>query len=226
MKGLMCGRYTLKATSIDLQRQLGLDEAPHVTARYNLAPLQAAPIITALAPRALTVARWGLLPAWAKSAALANKLINARAETVTEKPAFKALAQAEAHRCLVPCDGFYEWVRDGRARTPHYVFAPGDGVLTMAGLWNTRRSPEGLDATTFTIITTEANPMMRALHSRMPVFIAPGDRARWLHDGDASLLVPWAGELHERQVGPLVNHVEHDDPRCLEPATVVQLSLL
>ncbi len=226
MKGLMCGRYSLKASSIDLCRALALDEVPQLTARYNLAPLQAAPIVTALAPRALTVARWGLLPSWAKDASLASKLINARAETLTDKPAFKALARSEAHRCLVPCDGFYEWLRDGRARTPHWVFAPDEGVLTMAGLWNAWRSPDGLEATTFTVITTQANAMMRTLHDRMPVFIAPEHRARWLHEGDPGLLVPWAGELRERQVGPLVNHVEHDDPRCLEPATVVQLSLL
>jgi putative SOS response-associated peptidase YedK len=226
MIDIMCGRYSLKTSAIDLRRQLPLDEEPQLAARYNIAPLQAALIITATAPRALTVARWGLLPGWAKDARLASKLINARAETLIDKPAFKALAQSPHHRCLVPCDGFYEWVRDGRAHTPHYVSAPDDAVLTMAGLWNTWRSPEGLEATTFTIITTDANPLMRTLHTRMPVVLSAPDRARWLHEGDTTVLVPWVGTLREHQVGPQVNHVEIDDPRCVEPATVVQLSLL
>ncbi len=219
----MCGRYVLKTSALDLRRELSLDDGVTVTPRYNIAPLQAAPIITDAAPRLLTVAQWGLLPFWAKDARLASKLINARAETVATNPTFKPLLQHQ--RCLVPCDGFYEWTRDGRARVPHYVHAPDDHVLTMAGLWSVWRSPEDLEVTTFTIITSAANAMMRSLHTRMPVFVEPAGRQRWLSSGDTGLLVPFGGALVEQQVGPQVNHVEFDDERCLAPATVVQLSL-
>jgi putative SOS response-associated peptidase YedK len=219
----MCGRYVLKTSAIDLRQQLSLDDGVAVTARYNIAPLQAAPIITDAAPRVLTLAQWGLLPFWAKDARLASKLINARAETVATNPAFKSLVQTQ--RCLVPCDGFYEWTRDGKARVPHYVHAPDDHVLTMAGLWSVWRSPDGLEVTTFTIITTAANPMMRSLHTRMPAFLDLPSRQRWLASADTSLLVPWAGALVEQQVGPKVNHVAVDDESCLAPATVVQLNL-
>jgi putative SOS response-associated peptidase YedK len=173
----MCGRYVLKTSAIDLREQLLLDDGVAVTARYNLAPLQAAPIITDAAPRVLTLAQWGLLPFWAKDARLASKLINARAETVATNPAFKSLVQT--HRCLVPCDGFYEWTRDGQARVPHYVHAPDDRVLTMAGLWSVWRSPDDLEVTTFTIITTAANAMMRSLHTRMPAFLDRPARQAW-----------------------------------------------
>ena len=113
----MCGRYVLKASALDLQRQFHLDEVPQLTARYNIAPLQAAPIILDAAPRKLVVAQWGLLPRWAKSTKIAHQLINARAETLKDKAAFKELLAG--HRCLVPCDGFYEWRKEGAQRLPH-----------------------------------------------------------------------------------------------------------
>lgn len=223
----MCGRYTLKTTSIVLKQQLGLEEVPAVEARYNLAPMQAAPILLDASPKKLTIAQWGLLPFWAKDARLASKLINARAETLEEKPAFRQLLKT--HRCLVPCDGFYEWTKHGAQHTPHYIHRPDDAVLTMAGLYSLWKSPDGLEVLTFTIITTSANSMMKSLHDRMPVFLDAGARETWLSKTEtsvASLLVPWAGTLVEHQVAPHVNSVGFDDPTCIEPAKVMQLSLL
>lgn len=227
----MCGRYTLKTSARMLEKELDLDESPQLEARYNIAPTQAAPIVTDTAPRKLTIARWGLLPFWAKDPKLAAKMINARSETLLEKPAFKEAL--EKRRCLVPCDGFYEWRRHGRQHTPMFIELPSHGVLTMAGLWSSWRSPEGLDVLTFTICTTRANEFMAPLHDRMPVFLDREARARWLSgptkDTEAllELLKPWHGApMTAIEVSPRVNSVELDDPSCIEPAKTVQLSLL
>jgi len=225
----MCGRYVLKTSSLDLKKELHLGEVPALEARYNIAPMQAAPIVTGANPHALTVARWGLLPAWAKDPRLASRLINARAESLTSKPIFRDLLTS--HRCLIPCDGFYEWTRDGRSSTPHYVHLALGGILTMAGLWSPWRSPEGLDFVTFTIVTTAASPTVAPLHDRMPAFVDASERARWLSststaDALTELLVPWAGApLEAYQVSHLVNSVVTDDPACLNPARLVQLDL-
>jgi putative SOS response-associated peptidase YedK len=223
----MCGRYVLKTSAIRLERELGLEEAAPFEAHYNLAPMQAAPIITDAAPRKLTVAQWGLLPFWAKDVKLASKLINARAETLEQKPAFRDLLKT--HRCLVPADGFYEWKRFGAQRTPHFIRRADEQLLTMAGLWSTWKSPDGLEVVTFTIVTTEANGMMRELHDRMPVLLDEAGREAWLskEGKPGALLVPWHGApLEQYEVAPQVNSVAFDGPACIEPAKVVQLSLL
>src|SRR5262245_58341548 len=114
----MCGRYVLKASTLELQKHFQLEEVPQWHARFNIAPMQAAPIIHSTAPRRLQVAQWGLLPPWTKDVKIAHQLINARSETITTKPAFRGLIGT--HRCIVPADGFYEWHREGKQRLPHY----------------------------------------------------------------------------------------------------------
>jgi putative SOS response-associated peptidase YedK len=227
----MCGRYVLKASTLDLKREFHLDEVPALHARYNIAPLQAAPVILDHAPRKLVLAQWGLLPRWAKDARLAHQLINARAETLESKPAFRDLLGT--HRCLVPCDGFYEWRHEGPQRLPHFVHDAGGHLLAMAGLWSRWRSPDGLDLDTFTIITTRANAALRSLHERMPVFLDAEARERWLSGPTSdlaaleALLVPWHGSpLEITPVSQHVNSVTVDDERCLEPPSTVQLRLL
>jgi putative SOS response-associated peptidase YedK len=226
----VCGRYSLKTDAEELARQLHLEETPFLEPRYNIGPLQAAPIVTSAAPRRLTIARWGLLPAWARDTRIASKLINARAETLLQKAVFRDLVPA--HRCLVPCDGFYEWQRHGQQRTPHYVHPRDPQVMAMAGLWCSSTGADGLDLVTFTIVTTRANEALASLHDRMPVFLDEAGRARWLSGPTADpaafaeLLVPWRGSpLSTYQVGSRVNQVAFDDPACLAPAHEVQLSL-
>jgi putative SOS response-associated peptidase YedK len=221
----MCGRYTLKAKGIDLQRELRLDHEPVLEPRYNIAPTQGAPVLLDRTPRELVIARWGFTPSWSKDVA-----DDARAESLTEKRLFKdALAQ---RRCLVPCDGFYEWQHHGRQSTPHYVTSPEQPVLTMAGLWTPWRSPEGLEVVTFSIITTAADAFMSRLHTRMPRFVPRDARDTWLsHDTalpDVSTLLHGAHPPHLAAwaVGAHVNQVAFDDPRCLEKAAAVQLDLL
>lgn len=162
---------------------------------------------------------------------MANRLINARAETLNEKNAFKPLLPG--HRCLIPADGFYEWRREGAQRMPHFVHRSDGGLLAMAGLWSRWRSPDGLDVDTFTVITTRASAALQGLHDRMPVFLDAEGRQRWLsgptHDLPAleALLVPWhASSLAITPVSPVVNSVAVDDARCLEPPATVQLRLL
>lgn len=227
----MCGRYTLKTSAIELQREFNLDHEPQLEARYNIAPLQAAPIITDRVPRELTVARWGLLPHWAKDVRIASRMINARAETLTQKTAFKELLGH--HRCLVVCDGFYEWKRHGQQRTPMYIHPVADRPMAMAGLWSTWTSPDGIAVVTFTIVTTRANELVRPIHDRMPVFLDVEARKRWLSGPTKDLpalielLTPWRGEAFEAyQVSPHVNSALVDDAACIEAAKTVQLSLL
>jgi putative SOS response-associated peptidase YedK len=225
----MCGRYTLRVSGKELQRELGLAEEPVLEARYNLAPTQA-PIVTQADPAHVTVARWGLIPHWAKDAQIAAKMINARAETLASKGAFHEALQRR--RCLVPADGFYEWKRQGRTKQPMHVGLPAGGLVTFAGLWDLWRAPNGLDVVTFTIVTTAANPQLSTLHDRMPAFLGPKARALWLdpkvpEEALLQLLEPWRGEaLRVYPVSSLVGSVEVDDPRCVEPAQQVQLDLL
>lgn len=224
----MCGRYVLKASGPELARAFHLDEVPAWTARFNIAPLQAAPIIIG---KQAHLARWGLLPHWAKDTSIAHKLINARAETLADKPAFKELLTD--HRCVVPTNGFYEWRHEGEQRLPHWVHAPDGGLLAMAGLWSRWHSPDNQPVETFTVITTRANEQIARLHDRMPLLLDEEGVRRWLsgptHDlaGLQDLLHPWHGApLAVTQVSSHVNSVSVDDERCLEPARTVQLQLL
>jgi putative SOS response-associated peptidase YedK len=225
----MCGRYVLKASTLDLQKQFGLDEVPSFSARYNIAPMQAAPIILDAAPRKLVIAQWGLLPRWAKDPKVAHSLINLRSETLDTK--FKELLST--HRCVIPCDGFYEWRHEGKSRLPHFIHRPDGHLLAMAGLWNRWRSPEGLELDTFTVITTAANAQLKSLHDRMPVFLDEEGRQRWLTGPTKdlasleALLKPWhASPLELTRVSTHVNSVKVDDPQCLEPPATEQLQLL
>jgi putative SOS response-associated peptidase YedK len=223
----MCGRYVLKTSTLELKREFHLDQVPALHARYNIAPTQAAPIIRA--PKTMVVAQWGLLPSWAKEARQAHTLINARVETLKTKASFRTLLGT--HRCLVPCDGFYEWRRDGRQRVPHFIHDPKDRLMAMAGLWNRWRSAEGIEVDTFTIVTTAARGPLTALHDRSPVFLADEGRDAWLdpHLDFAQvegLLRPRVLEVAIDEVAPFVNSVAIDDERCLSAPTTTQLRLL
>lgn len=223
----MCGRYTLKSRGSDLQRELHLDHEPVLEARYNIAPTQAAAVVLDSNPRELVLARWGFTPSWARAITEGSKHFNARVESIAEKRMFTAALTH--HRCLIPCDGFYEWRHHGKNATPYFLHAPDDGVLTMAGLWTTWRSPDALEIVTFTSITTEADAFMSRLHTRMPAFIQKEHRAAWLSHGTdvkAALSLISPPQLDAFEVSHHVNNAAFDDPRCLEKPTAVQLDLL
>ena len=227
----MCGRYAAFRSIEEIRRLFGTTNPPPTFApTWNMAPTRAAPVVRRhphTGARHLDLLRWGLIPHWITDLKSARSPINARSETAASTPMFR---DPLAHRrCLVPVDGFYEWRHEGKQRLPTHITVASHRPFSLAGLWDTWRTPEGLEVVTFTIVTTDANEAIRGLHDRMPVFIAREDRHRWLTD-DAhatELLKPWAGEpLQLVAVNPLVNKSTVDDPRCLEPAKTVQLSLL
>jgi putative SOS response-associated peptidase YedK len=159
------------------------DVAAETAERYNIAPTQSVPVVTTTTgDRKLEALQWGLIPAWAKDPGIANKLINARAETLAEKPSFKqALVR---RRCIIPADGFYEWKREGNARQPmHFKRVDGD-LFGFAGLWEEWKQPYGSPLRTCTIITTTPNSLAAQVHDRMPAILRPEDEALWL---DAAL---------------------------------------
>lgn len=229
----MCGRFTLRAPASVIAEQFALFQAPPFAARFNIAPSQPAPVIrvrpkesaspgTAAGGRELVWLRWGLVPPWAKDPAVGARLINARAETAAEKPAFRtALRQ---RRCLIAADGFYEWQRLGRAKQPYFVHLRDDRPFALAGLWEAWEGPDHSILETCTLLTTGPNELMRPIHDRMPVILPPSAYSCWLdptiHDPGQlqPLLVPYPGEQTEAyRVGATVNSPAHDTPRCIEP---------
>jgi len=224
----MCGRFTIRTPASVVAQQFGLLGAPPFEARFNVAPSQPVPLVRvayADGPprRELVWLRWGLVPAWARDPAIGNRLINARAETAAEKPAFRVALRRR--RGLVVADGFYEWQRVGSRKQPYFFHLRDDGPFAFAALWDTW---EGLDRSAIescTLLTTEANDVVRPIHDRMPVLISPADYERWLDptvqkpELVMSLLRPYPSEeMTTFPVSSLINSPSHEDPRCIEPA--------
>jgi putative SOS response-associated peptidase YedK len=174
----MCGRFTFQPTEAVYARFQLSNRLDALTARYNIAPGQMVPVIIANSPRQIVLMRWGLIPHWAKDEKTAYKMINARVETLTQRPAFRGLLSH--NRCLVPASGFYEWQGEGRDKTPYYIHPQDDQYLGFAGLYDVWHRRDGEDLYTFTIITTEADPFMARLHNRMPVILARELEESWL----------------------------------------------
>lgn len=225
----MCGRFTIatkKEKLIAAFPYLAIREA--FGPRFNVAPSQNVPVILNTAPAELTTARWGLIPHWAKDEGIANKLINARAETVAEKPAFRDAFKRQ--RCLILADGFYEWVPipGTKLRKPYLIRMRDGGVFTFAGLWNRWHGPEG-ERLTCTIITTTPNELMAPLHDRMPAIVQPADRPEWLAETPPppSFLAPHPAEPMEAfPVSDAVNRAGIEDPKLIERVPLVLQSEL
>ena len=218
----MCGRYTLSSPGPEIAAAFGLDEAPALSPRYNIAPTQSVPVVRATAGgRMLAMLRWGLVPAWAKDISVGNRMINARAESAAEKPAFREAMRRR--RCLLPADGFYEWLRGPSGSQPHRFHRPTGEPFGMAGLWEEWTSPEGELIGSCTILTTEANALVRPIHDRMPVVLDPADFEAWLDPGSrdarwlAGLLVPCSPDRMVVSVASRrLNDARHEGPDCLE----------
>jgi putative SOS response-associated peptidase YedK len=166
--------------------------------------------------------RWGLIPSWAKDPAIGSRMINARAETVGEKPSFRTAFRRR--RCLIPADGFYEWQKLGTRKQPHYIHLTGRRPFAFAGLWEHWRSPDGESVDTCVIITTEPNELMAELHNRMPVILHPRDFALWLdpavQEGNKvrPLLAPYPPEeMSAYAISTAVNRPSNDSAACIEP---------
>jgi putative SOS response-associated peptidase YedK len=223
----MCGRFTITINPDTLQMDLGLAELPaDYHARYNVAPTQPVAVVADAAGRKAEWMRWGLIPSWAKDPTIGSRLINARSETLNEKPAFKNAFNKR--RCLVLADGFYEWQKGAgpKGRSQPYLFKLADGKpFAFAGLWEFWRAPEGEEVRTCTIITTSANDLVKPVHERMPVMLSGDDLWTWL-SGDKpndllALLKPYPAEAMQRYpVSAQVNRPEVDTPDLVMPVAV------
>ena len=218
----MCGRYAL---SSPIEELVEIFDVPPVEfdhePRCNIAPTQMAPVVaTDGRGTRMGLLRWGLVPPWADDPTVGSRMINARAETLHSKPAFKKAAVAR--RCLVPADGFYEWAKEGGGKVPYWIHPPDGAPISFAGLWDRWRRGEDEPLYSFTIITVDASDSIRHLHPRMPAIISGEDRHVWLDRSgqyaDAlKLLRPFTGELDAYPVSTLVNSPANDVTECITP---------
>src|SRR5688572_353235 len=206
----MCSRYFLDADGQIIAYTFRVPANEHVRKRYNIAPTQDAPVIRLAQDGTpeLAMLRWGLVPFWSKSLAAGTKMINARSESVEEKPAFRQALQKR--RCIVPATGFYEWQGVAGRKQPYAITFPDHPVFGFAGLWERWKPEAGEPIDTFTILTTDANFAIAKVHDRMPAIVPPARAAEWV-EGDADtarrLLVPFEGETRVRPVGRQVSNV-------------------
>lgn len=220
----MCGRFVLFSDLKRIQLAFDLDQANvNLEPSYNIAPThQIVVVVQRAGARTLETMRWGLIPAWAKDDKIGARMINARAETVAEKPSFKrALVQ---RRCIVIADGFYEWHTQGAQKTPMYVRLKSGEPMGFAGLYDTWPSPAGETITSCAIITTLANELLQPIHDRMPVILSKEAQRAWLDPANqnvkqlVALLTPFpADEMQTYAVSPLVNSPRHNSAECIKP---------
>ena len=220
----MCGRFALKTPPRSIQEHFHLPEAVDLAPRYNIAPSQ--PVAVVRHPPGnnllqLNMLRWGLIPHWAKDMKIGYKLINARGETLKQKPSFRSAFKKR--RCLIVADGFYEWRRSGKIRQPFYVQLKKESVFGFAGLWESWNGPDGNIVESTTIITTVPNELISEVHNRMPVILHPEQYDTWLLDSTPDdtlldLLKPYpTDEMEMYKVGSIVNSPGNDSPGCLIP---------
>jgi putative SOS response-associated peptidase YedK len=217
---VVCGRYSLskKFGKVVANQQFGWPEG--FVPRYNLAPTQFGLVVAGEQKPDVKPMRWGLIPSWAKDISIGQKLINARAETLQSKPSFRAALKYR--RCLVLCDGFYEWRKLPQRRQPVRIRLKSDEVFAFAGLWEHWQSPEGTELETYTIITTTANELIQPLHERMPVILSEDKWEEWLDRKNESLSTDKffrshpAEEMEFYDVSPALNSVSFDSPECIE----------
>jgi putative SOS response-associated peptidase YedK len=225
----MCGRFTLTVDPGQLQETFPWVEIPEeIGPRFNIAPTQPVAVVPNDGSNRLDFYVWGLIPFWAKDPAIGNRMINARSETLAEKPAFKGSYKYK--RCLVLADGFFEWRQEPgeKTKTPMYIQLNSKKPFAFAGLWDVWHPADGSEVRSCTIITTEPNTMMATIHNRMPVILNPEAYSEWLTPGEKNpaqldrLLVPFPGdEMVAIPVSKLVNDPKNDSPECILPITKV-----
>jgi len=218
----MCGRFSFSplAKIIEDRFNVKVDKANYKP-RYNCAPTQNLAVVSNRNPNELSFYRWGLIPFWAKNIGIGNKLINAKAETIAEKASFKNSFKRK--RCLVLCDGFYEWKKiNTKEKIPYRITMKNESLFAMAGIWDSWKSESGEFINSFSIITTEPNSLMKNIHNRMPVLLEQKDEKAWLHNNNPeflkSLLKPFAHDLLTAYpVSKLINSPANDNPEVLKP---------
>jgi len=221
----MCGRFALTVDPVDMQAAFPEFIFPsEVAARYNIAPTQPILVLPNDGSKKADFFVWGLIPSWSKDPAIGSRMINARAETLSEKPAFRSAYKY--HRCLIFTSGFYEWQAQAGVKTklPHFIHHKTGEPFAFAGLWENWESPDGSNIRSATIITTEPNELMATLHNRMPVILPRSGYAQWLDSAPQQpstlqeLLVPFpSADMEAYPVSTHVNSPVNDDPGCLLP---------
>lgn len=225
----MCGRYALTDDEAALMAFFGFSDGVAVSPRYNIAPTQPIAILrNDYGVRHLTFARWGLVPAWVEDPRAFSLLINARSDSLIEKPAFKNAMRYR--RCIVPASGFYEWKRLGRHKQPYWIAPRSGGPIGFAGLWETWADRDGGEIDSACIVTVEANAVVRPVHDHMPAILARADFQLWLTAADpeeaAALLGPAPDDLLAAiQVSERVNRAEPDDPGLIAPVAPMRTDL-
>jgi len=219
----MCGRYAITSAPEAIRALFGYAEQPNFPPRYNVAPTQPVPVVRLTeGKRTFALVRWGLIPAWVEDPKTFSLLINARGESVMEKPAFRNAMRYR--RCLFPADGFYEWRQDAKVKRPFFVRPRSGGPIAFAGLWEAWMGPNGEEMDSAAIVTTRANRALSHLHDRMPAVVLPDAFDFWLNcrkvDGDtaAALIAPVRDDFFEAYpVSPAVNHVANDTAELIAP---------
>ena len=224
----MCGRFTLTADQDSFEDRFSLTgfDLGWVPS-FNIAPTQEVLTVTNDgSENRPELMRWGLVPSWAKDPKIGNRMINARSETLTEKPSFRTAFKRR--RCLIPADGFYEWKREGKAKKPMLITANPGGLFAFAGLWETWKQPDGSWLLTCAIITTSANEFMTSIHDRMPVILPRESEALWLDPEEqdtamlSELLLPYDSDRMEGyEVSTLVNSPRNNFPEVIEPVATL-----
>ena len=217
----MCGRFTLTVDPADLQMMLELGEVPlELQPRYNIAPTQPVAVVASAENRKVEIFQWGLIPSWSKDPSMAGRMINARAETLHEKPAYRVPFARK--RCLILADGFFEWKEQGKGKQPYFIQLQSREPFAFAGLWDHWISPEGDERRTCSIITCDPNNLMAEIHNRMPVILSDDRARKWIEPGPitAEALTEFtepfpATDMVAHPVSTLVNNPRNDSPAVL-----------
>lgn len=224
----MCGRSSLTKTEKEIEERFRATfysedlERYNPLPNYNVAPTQMHPVITGNDPQHIQLYKWGLVPFWSKDSKAGAKMINARMESLVDKPAFKSLLTSK--RCIIPMDGFYEWKTQGKEKTPFRIITKDQEIFAVAGLWDSWRSPETGDVLyTFTVITCLPNSLMETIHDRMPAILLPENEKLWIDQNikpneAVQLLLPYPSDVMEAyQVTDKVNNVRTNDASLIQP---------
>jgi len=226
----MCGRFTLTIDPEALQEAFPWAVIPNDwSPRYNIAPSQPVAVIPNSGDNTLTLYKWGLIPSWSKDPSIGDRMINARSESLAEKPSFRNAFRRR--RCLILADGFYEWKQNPgmKSKQPMYIRLKDNRPFAFAGLWELWSAPDGSEVRSCTIITTQPNALLEPIHNRMPVILAPEGYQLWLSPEDKQpaqlngLLVPYpADEMIAYPVSKMVNRTEYDAPELITPVDQMQ----
>jgi putative SOS response-associated peptidase YedK len=219
----MCGRFSRKATLQAIIDEFEIEEVNGtIEPSYNVAPGQDVAVILKDESRKLGLLKWGLIPSWSKDPAIGNRMINARAESLADKPSFKQPLRRK--RCLIIADGFFEWKKEGKQKIPMYIFLKNQKPFAFAGLWDTWTSPDGNKISTCTVITTEPNELLKKIHNRMPVILTKKHFDLWLDRNvqDEQMVLPLLQPYAEKdmdmyEVSRAVNSPKNNSPELLKP---------